>query len=100
MAEIRIVRRLMRDARSSPSATNLRTVDRAHWSFALTCATESNLETGMFPLLDFDLKEGEYGQNVARSIISLLTRDLTGGLGQERFDRFGGRKSLKRWSES
>jgi hypothetical protein len=38
----------MRDARSWPSATSFRTVDRAHWSFALTCATESSFETGMF----------------------------------------------------
>jgi hypothetical protein len=38
----------MRDARSSPSATSFRTVDRAHWSFALTCATERSFETGMF----------------------------------------------------
>jgi hypothetical protein len=38
----------MRDARSSPSATSFRTVDRAHWSLALTCATERSFETGMF----------------------------------------------------
>src|SRR5258708_3565843 len=38
----------MREARSSPSATNFRTVDRAHWSFALTRATESSWRTGMF----------------------------------------------------
>jgi hypothetical protein len=47
-SEILIARLLMRDARSSPSATNFRTVDRAHWSFALTWATESSFETGMF----------------------------------------------------
>jgi len=38
----------MRDARSSPSATSFLTVDRAHCSFALTCATDSSFETGMF----------------------------------------------------
>jgi hypothetical protein len=42
------VRLLMRDARSSPSAISFRTVDRAHWSFALTCATDSSFETGIF----------------------------------------------------
>jgi hypothetical protein len=43
-----MVRLLTREARSSPSAISFRTVDRAHCSFALTCATESSFETGMF----------------------------------------------------
>lgn len=41
------MRLLIRDARSSPSAINFRIVDRAHWSFSLTWATESSLETGI-----------------------------------------------------
>jgi hypothetical protein len=64
-SEILIVRLLMRDARSSPSATSFRTVDRAHWSFALTWATESSFETGMF-CARFDFQGEHDGQNIAR----------------------------------
>ena len=45
-----IVRRLMREARSSPPAISFRTVDRARWSFALTCVTDNSLKTGTFLL--------------------------------------------------
>jgi len=58
----------MRDARSSPSAISFRTVDRAHWSFALTCATESSFETGIMFVLGFNL-QGQYdGRNIARPL--------------------------------
>lgn len=63
--EILIVRLLMRDARSSPSAINFRTVDRAHWSFALTCATESSFETAIF-CARFDSQGEHSGQTIAR----------------------------------
>jgi len=59
------VRLLMREARSSPSAISFRTVDRAHWSFAPTCATESSFETGIF-FARFHLQGRCDGQNIAR----------------------------------
>ena len=61
------MRLLMRDARSSPSAISFRTVDRVHWSFALTCATESSLGTGMF-CDRFDYQGEHDGQNIDRPL--------------------------------
>jgi hypothetical protein len=55
----------MREARSSPSVISFRTVDRAHWSFAPTCATDSSFETGIF-FARFHLQGGCDGQNIAR----------------------------------
>jgi hypothetical protein len=66
-SEILIVRLLMRDARSSPSTISFRTVDRAHWSFALTCATVSSFETGMF-LYSLRFSGEHDGQNIAREL--------------------------------
>ena len=62
------MRLLTRDARSSPSAISFRIVELAHWSLALTCATESSFETGIISVLGFDFQGEPDGQNIARGL--------------------------------
>jgi hypothetical protein len=83
----------MRDARSWPSAISFRMVDRAHWSFALTCATDNILETGMFLLglifiASTTVKTSTVFYVVERNTILVVD----GRIGQRRVDRLKSRK--------
>jgi len=80
----------MRDARSSPSAINFRTVELAHCSLMLTCATESSFETGMFlcSILIFRAIRTVKTLPVGYVIVSGEFSGIDGRLGQERAARF------------
>lgn len=89
-----MVRLLMRDARSSPSATSFRTVDRAHWSFALTCATDNSFETGIVRVLGSILRAITTVRTLPVSYVA-ERRALPGvdaQIGQDWIDRFESRK--------
>jgi hypothetical protein len=90
VSEILIVRLLMRDARSSPSAISFRIVEQAHWSLALTCATESSFETGMFLCSILILRASSTVKTlpVCYVIVRGAFSGVDGRFGQERAARF------------